>query len=57
MSSSQTLNKNNLLPDETCHFFNSPLPSSNVYTTTYYPTPLGKYDFHPDSPCRNYMHS
>ncbi|XP_036807640.1 semaphorin-5B-like isoform X1 [Oncorhynchus mykiss] len=60
----KTLNKNNLLPDESCNFFPSslsPLPSlpqNNVYTTTYYPAPLGKYDhpFHPDSPCRNYMH-
>ncbi|KAM3838409.1 semaphorin-5B-like [Diretmus argenteus] len=50
------LNKNNLhMNDETCNYFTSPLPSSNVYATTYYPP--SKYDFHPDSPCRNYMHS
>ncbi|XP_029929330.1 semaphorin-5B-like [Myripristis murdjan] len=54
----KTLNKNNLhVNDETCNYFTSPLPSSNVYTTTYYPPSLSKYDFHPDSPCRNYMHS
>ncbi|CAB1327564.1 unnamed protein product [Coregonus sp. 'balchen'] len=49
---------------KSCNFFPSPLsplpslPQNNVYTTTYYPAPLGKYDhpFHPDSPCRNYMH-
>ncbi|KAM6945764.1 semaphorin-5B-like [Aplochiton taeniatus] len=54
----KTLNKNNLhVADETCNYFVSPLPSSNVYTTTYYPPGLGKYDFPPDSPCRNYMHT
>ncbi|KAI4886606.1 hypothetical protein NFI96_000804 [Prochilodus magdalenae] len=53
-----TLNKNNLLPDESCNFFPSPLQQTNVYATTYYPTPLGKYDFPSlDSPCRSYMHS
>ncbi|KAG8004516.1 hypothetical protein GBF38_008777 [Nibea albiflora] len=57
-SLSQTLNKNNLhVNDETCNHFSSPLPSSNMFTTTYYPTSLSKYDFHPDSPCRTYMHS
>uniref|UniRef100_A0AAR2JHF0 Semaphorin-2A n=1 Tax=Pygocentrus nattereri TaxID=42514 RepID=A0AAR2JHF0_PYGNA len=54
----KTLNKNNLLPDESCNFFPSPLQQTNVYATTYYPTPLGKYDFPSlDSPCRSYMHS
>ncbi|KAG7250832.1 hypothetical protein CRUP_011525, partial [Coryphaenoides rupestris] len=56
-----TLNKNNLHANEdTCNYFTTALPSANVYTTTtYYPTPpgLGKYDYRPDSPCRNYMHS
>ncbi|TRY98713.1 hypothetical protein DNTS_010266 [Danionella cerebrum] len=54
----KTLNKNNLLPpDESCNFFPTPLPQSNVYTSTYYPSPLGKYDFPGmDSPC-SYMHS
>uniref|UniRef100_A0A672IER4 Semaphorin-2A n=1 Tax=Salarias fasciatus TaxID=181472 RepID=A0A672IER4_SALFA len=54
----KTLNKNNLhVNDETCNHFPSPLPSGNMFTTTYYPPSLGKYDFHPDSPCRTYMHS
>ncbi|XP_066542950.1 semaphorin-5B isoform X3 [Hoplias malabaricus] len=56
----KTLNKNNLLPDERTNFFPSPLQQTNVYTTTYYPTALGKYDYRPDSspsPCRNYNHS
>ncbi|XP_019127425.2 semaphorin-5B [Larimichthys crocea] len=54
----KTLNKNNLhVNDETCNHFSSPLPSSNMFTATYYPTSLSKYDFHPDSPCRTYMHS
>lgn len=57
----KTLNKNNLHANEDpCNYFTTALPSANVYTTTtYYPTPpgLGKYDYRPDSPCRNYMHS
>uniref|UniRef100_A0AAY4BZR5 Semaphorin-5A n=1 Tax=Denticeps clupeoides TaxID=299321 RepID=A0AAY4BZR5_9TELE len=56
----KTLNKNNLLPDERTNFFPSPLQQTNVYTTTYYPTALGKYDYRPDSspsPCRTYNHS
>ncbi|XP_022531120.2 semaphorin-5B [Astyanax mexicanus] len=54
----KTLNKNNLLPEESCNFFPSPLQQTNLYATTYYPTPLGKYDFPTlDSPCRSYMHS
>ncbi|XP_062384183.1 semaphorin-5B [Sardina pilchardus] len=53
----KTLNKSSILPDEGCNFFPSPLQQTNVYATTYYPTPLGKYDFSLDSPCRNYMHS
>ncbi|XP_060774363.1 semaphorin-5B-like isoform X1 [Neoarius graeffei] len=54
----KTLNKNSLLPDESCNFYPPPPPQTNVYTTTYYAPPLGKYDFPSlDSPCRNYMHS
>ncbi|XP_051567016.1 semaphorin-5B isoform X4 [Myxocyprinus asiaticus] len=56
----KTLNKNNLLPDERTNYFPSPLQQTNVYTTTYYPTALGKYDFRPDSspsPCRTYNHN
>lgn len=58
LCSLQTLNKNNLLPpDESCNFFPTALPQTNVYATTYYPSPLGKYDFPSmDSPC-SYMHS
>ncbi|KAJ3581022.1 hypothetical protein NHX12_017154, partial [Muraenolepis orangiensis] len=55
-----TLNKNNLhANDDTCNYFSAALPSqANVYTTTtYYPPGLGKYDYRPDSPCRNFMHS
>ncbi|XP_027020314.1 semaphorin-5B isoform X2 [Tachysurus fulvidraco] len=53
----KTLNKNNLLPDERTNFFPSQIQQTNVYTTTYYPTPLGKFDYRPDSspsPCRTY---
>ncbi|XP_031440888.1 semaphorin-5B isoform X3 [Clupea harengus] len=53
----KTLNKNNLLPDERTNFFPTPLQQTNVYTTTYYPAALGKYDYRPDSspsPCRTY---
>lgn len=56
----QTLNKNNLLPDERSNFYPTPLQQTNVYTTTYYPTALGKYDYQPNSspsPCRTYNHS
>ncbi|KAJ8352828.1 hypothetical protein SKAU_G00243040 [Synaphobranchus kaupii] len=56
----KTLNKNNLLPDERTNFFHSPLQQTNVYTTTYYPATLNKYDYRPDSspsPCRTYTHS
>ncbi|KAK5604297.1 hypothetical protein CRENBAI_019880 [Crenichthys baileyi] len=54
----KTLNKNNLhVNDETCNHFSSPMASSNMFTTTYYPPCVSKYDFHPDSPCRSYMHS
>ncbi|CAM4601613.1 unnamed protein product [Leuciscus chuanchicus] len=56
----KTLNKNNLLPDERTNYFPTPLQQTNVYTTTYYPTALGKYDYRPDSspsPCRTYNHS
>ncbi|KTF81039.1 hypothetical protein cypCar_00011533 [Cyprinus carpio] len=56
----KTLNKNNLLPDERTNYFPSPLQQTNVYTTTYYPTALSKYDYRPDSspsPCRTYNHS
>lgn len=52
------LNKNNIhVNDETCNHFPSPVPSGNMFATTYYPSSLSKYDFHPDSPCRTYMHS
>lgn len=56
----QTLNKNNLLPDERSNFYQTPLQQANVYTTTYYPTALGKYDYQPNSspsPCRTYNNS
>lgn len=56
----QTLNKNNLLPDERSNIYQAPLQQANVYTTTYYPTALGKYDYQPNaspSPCRTYNHS
>ncbi|KAF7655613.1 hypothetical protein LDENG_00053850 [Lucifuga dentata] len=54
----KTLNKNNFhVNEETCNHFAPSMPSSNMYTTGYYPSNLSKYDFHPDSPCRNYMHS
>ncbi|XP_019108512.2 semaphorin-5B isoform X2 [Larimichthys crocea] len=56
----KTLNKNNLLPDERSNFYPTPLQQTNVYTTTYYPTALGKYDYQPNSspsPCRTYNHS
>ncbi|KAL4618071.1 semaphorin-5B-like [Arapaima gigas] len=56
----KTLNKKNLLPDERTNFFPSPLQQTNVYTTTYYPTTLNKYDYRPDSspsPCRTYTPS
>uniref|UniRef100_A0A3Q2ZV93 Semaphorin-5A n=1 Tax=Kryptolebias marmoratus TaxID=37003 RepID=A0A3Q2ZV93_KRYMA len=56
----KTLNKNNLLPDERSNFYPTPLQQTNVYTTTYYPTPLGKFDYQPNSspsPCRTYNNS
>uniref|UniRef100_A0A7N6A9C7 Semaphorin-2A n=1 Tax=Anabas testudineus TaxID=64144 RepID=A0A7N6A9C7_ANATE len=56
----KTLNKNNLLPDERSNFYPTPLQQTNVYTTTYYPTTLGKFDYQPNSspsPCRTYNHS
>nr|XP_046259844.1 semaphorin-5B isoform X2 [Scatophagus argus] len=56
----KTLNKNNLLPDERSNFYPTPLQQTNVYTTTYYPTALGKYDYQPNSspsPCRTYNNS
>lgn len=55
----QTLNKNNLhhVNEETCNHFPPPLATTNMFATTYYPSGLGKYDFHPDSPCRSYLHS
>ncbi|MEE6511646.1 hypothetical protein FKM82_018307, partial [Ascaphus truei] len=52
----KTLNKNNLLPDERTNFY--PLQQTNVYTTTYYPSTLSKYDFRPDSsPGRTFTNS
>ncbi|XP_027863128.1 semaphorin-5B-like [Xiphophorus couchianus] len=54
----KTLNKNNLhVNDDTCNHFSSPMASSNMFTATYYPPCVSKYDFRPDSPCRSYMHS
>ncbi|XP_054871102.1 semaphorin-5B isoform X1 [Amphiprion ocellaris] len=56
----KTLNKNNLLPDERSNFYPTPLQQTNVYTTTYYPTALGKFDYQPNSspsPCRTYNNS
>ncbi|XP_066543517.1 semaphorin-5B [Amia ocellicauda] len=54
----KTLNKNNLIPDERTNFFHSPLQQTNVYTTTYYPPTLNKYDYRPDSsPGRTYTNS
>ncbi|TNN32625.1 Semaphorin-5B [Liparis tanakae] len=53
----KTLNKNNLQPDERSNLYAAPPPQPNVYTTTYYPTPLGKFDYQPNSspsPCRTY---
>lgn len=52
----QTLNKNNLLPDDRTNFY--PLQQTNVYTTTYYPSTLSKFDFRPDSsPGRTFTNS
>ncbi|KAG8550774.1 hypothetical protein GDO81_019960 [Engystomops pustulosus] len=52
----KTLNKNNLLPDDRTNFY--PLQQTNVYTTTYYPSSLSKYDFRPDSsPGRTFTNS
>uniref|UniRef100_A0A3P9JA03 Sema domain-containing protein n=1 Tax=Oryzias latipes TaxID=8090 RepID=A0A3P9JA03_ORYLA len=52
------LNKNNLhVNDETCNHFPPPLSSTNMFSTTYYPPCVSKYDFHPDSPCRTFLHS
>ncbi|XP_043852455.1 semaphorin-5B isoform X2 [Dromiciops gliroides] len=43
----KTLNKNNLIPDDRANFY--PLQQTNVYTTTYYPSSLGKHSFRPDA--------
>lgn len=43
----QTLNKNNLIPDDKASFY--PLQQTNVYTTTYYPSPLNKHSFRPEA--------
>lgn len=43
----QTLNKNNLIPDDRTNFY--PLQQTNVYTTTYYPSTLNKYDYRPEA--------
>ncbi|KAJ1190151.1 hypothetical protein NDU88_006890 [Pleurodeles waltl] len=52
----KTLNKNNLIPDERSNFY--PLQQTNVYTTTYYPTTMNKYDYMPDtSPGRTFTNS
>lgn len=52
----QTLNKNNLIPDDRTNFY--PLQQTNVYTTTYYPSTLNKYDYRPEaSPGRTFTNS
>ncbi|ELK29347.1 Semaphorin-5B [Myotis davidii] len=43
----KTLNKNNLIPDDKASFY--PLQQTNVYTTTYYPSPLIKHSFRPEA--------
>ncbi|ELW61637.1 Semaphorin-5B [Tupaia chinensis] len=43
----KTLNKNNLIPDDRANFY--PLQQTNVYTTTYYPSPLNKQSFRPEA--------
>ncbi|KAK1343959.1 hypothetical protein QTO34_014516 [Cnephaeus nilssonii] len=43
----KTLNKNNLIPDDKAGFY--PLQQTNVYTTTYYPSPLIKHSFRPEA--------
>nr|XP_021490329.1 semaphorin-5B [Meriones unguiculatus] len=43
----KTLNKNNLIPDDRANFY--PLQQTNVYTTTYYPSPLNKPSFRPEA--------
>ncbi|XP_057711639.1 semaphorin-5B-like isoform X2 [Corythoichthys intestinalis] len=49
------LHKNNLhMNDDTNRHFAS---SSNMFTTTYYPPNLSKYDFPPEASCRAYVHS
>lgn len=56
----KTLNKNNLhVNDESCNHFSAALGSSNMFTTTYYPPGLSKYDYHhQEAQCRTYnMHS
>ncbi|KAB0403204.1 hypothetical protein E2I00_011180 [Balaenoptera physalus] len=45
--STLTLNKNNLIPDDRANFY--PLQQTNVYTTTYYPSPLNKHSFRPEA--------
>ncbi|XP_069790895.1 semaphorin-5B isoform X2 [Narcine bancroftii] len=44
----KTLSKNNLIPDDRSNYFSS-VQQTNVYTTTYYPSTLNKYDYRPDS--------
>lgn len=52
----KTLNKNNLIPDDRTNFY--PLQQTNVYTTTYYPSTLNKYDYRPEaSPGRTFTNS
>ncbi|XP_044294207.1 semaphorin-5B [Varanus komodoensis] len=52
----KTLNKNNLIPDDRSNFY--PLQQTNVYTTTYYPSTLNKYDYRPEaSPGRTFTNS
>ncbi|XP_061647675.1 semaphorin-5B isoform X9 [Phyllopteryx taeniolatus] len=56
----KTLNKNNLLPDERSNLFPTSVQQANVYTTTYYPPALGKFDYQANaspSPCRTFTHA
>ncbi|XP_077468986.1 semaphorin-5B-like isoform X1 [Stigmatopora argus] len=49
------LHKNNLhVNDDTSRHFPS---TSNMFSTTYYPPNLSKYDFPPEASCRAYVHS
>ncbi|XP_036707058.1 semaphorin-5B isoform X5 [Balaenoptera musculus] len=51
----KTLNKNNLIPDDRANFY--PLQQTNVYTTTYYPSPLNKHSFRPEASPGQRLHN